>query len=333
MAIMTNRAKPQIIRLLLLVVLLSWAAALPRANPAKNPKVSGALIIVDFTETGNGAEGASYFFYGKTLEQIITACGQSFAAVVEDGAGRPVFLKQLAVKYKRASNKRWISKKNQTLKIYVFSTGNVIPEMKTTEKARKTTISDHITLLVKLIAKEAARSGEISMTEHTYFLKKKRAQLTVTVAQGTGKKVSFDMITGPKEHWFLSADLTVAKLSQVKFNADKGTTEPKETPKQFYVGLNFMLGDVLLERRALWKNFFLKGMLKFSKNPLDSYGIGIGYRFPSVKILGLDISALSIFGVLTWSKENPDTQAGKLTKYQWQLGISYNLDRALSWVK
>jgi alpha-D-ribose 1-methylphosphonate 5-triphosphate synthase subunit PhnL len=79
-------------------------------------------------------------------------------------SGRPDFLKQLAVKYKRASNKRWISKKNQTLKIYVFSTGNVIPEMKTTEKARKTTISDHITLLVKLIAKEAARSGEISMT-------------------------------------------------------------------------------------------------------------------------------------------------------------------------
>ena len=141
------------------------------------------------------------------------------------------------------------------------------------------------------------------------------------------------MITGPREHWFLSADLTVAKLSQVKFNADKGTTEPKETPKQFYVGLNFMLGDVLLERRALWKNFFLKGMVKFSKNPLDSYGIGIGYRFPPVKILGLDISALSIFGALTWSKENSETQAGKLTKYQWQLGISYNLDRALSWVK
>ena len=103
--------------------------------------------------------------------------------------------------------------------------------------------------------------------------------------------------------------------------------------QQFYVGLNFMLGDVLLERQALWKNFFLKGMVKFSKNPLDSYGIGIGYRFPPVKILGLDISALSIFGALTWSKENPDTQAGKLTKYQWQLGISYNLDRALSWVK
>ena len=141
------------------------------------------------------------------------------------------------------------------------------------------------------------------------------------------------MITGPREHWFLSADLTVAKLSQVKFNTDKGTTEPKETPKQFYVGLNFMLGDVLLERRALWKNFFLKGMIKFSKNPLDSYGIGIGYRFPPVKILGLDISALSIFGALTWSKENTDTKDNKLTKYQWQLGISYNLDRALSWVK
>jgi hypothetical protein len=36
--------------------------------------------------------------------------------------------------------------------------------MKTTEKARKTAISDHITLLMKLIAKEVARTGEISMT-------------------------------------------------------------------------------------------------------------------------------------------------------------------------
>ena len=131
MAIMTNRAKHQIISLLVLVVLLSGAAALPRTNPA-TPPIRGALIIVDFTETGNGAEGAIYFFYNKTLEQIITACGQSLAAVVEDGAGRPDFLKQLPVKYKRATNKRWISKKNQPLKIYVFFTGNVIPEMKTT---------------------------------------------------------------------------------------------------------------------------------------------------------------------------------------------------------
>jgi hypothetical protein len=57
-------------------------------------------------------------------------------------------------------------------------------------------------------------------------------------------------------------------------------------------------------------------MVKFSKNSLDSYGIGIGYRFPPVKILGLDISALSIFGALTFSKENTGIQAGKLTKYQ-----------------
>lgn len=288
---------------------------------------------MDFTGSSSGETPAVYFFYNKTLNDIITACGESIAAVVEDGAARPGFLKQLAAKFKRASNKRWISEVNLQLKVYSFFKGNVTPTMQTIEKARKTTLKDHITLLVKLIAKEAARAGEISMTENTYSLQKKRALLTVTVSQGAEKKVSFDMMTGPQEHWFLSADLTVAKLSNVKFTNDKGAVEPKETPKQFYVGLNFMLGDILSERQALWKNFFFKGMIKFSKNPLDSYGLGIGYRFPPVKFLGLDISALSVFGALTWTKETSEIQTGKLTKYQWQFGISYNLDKALSWIK
>lgn len=58
MTIINNRAKHQIICLFLLVVLLSGAAALLRANPAEPSPIRGALIIVDFTETGNGAEGA-----------------------------------------------------------------------------------------------------------------------------------------------------------------------------------------------------------------------------------------------------------------------------------
>jgi hypothetical protein len=335
MAITTTWNQYRIIYLLVTALVLSLAAEPPRAYPAEKPSDPGALIIVDFTGSGTGSSEtpAVYFFYKKTLDHIITTCGESAAVVVEDGVSRPDFLKQLAKKFKRASNKRWISKVNHQLKVFTFFKGNVTPTMQTIEKARKTALKDHITLLVKLVVKEAARAGEISMTENTYTLAKRRAQLTVTVSQSEGKKVTFDMITGPQEHWFLSADLTVVKLSDVKFTTDKGTVDPQETPKQFYVGLNFMLGDILSNRQALWKNFFFKGMIKFSKNPLDSYGLGIGYRFPPVKFLGLDISALSIFGALTWTKERAGTQAGKLTKYQWQLGISYNLDKALSWVK
>jgi hypothetical protein len=61
MSIMTNRAKLQIIKLLFLVVLLSGAEALLRANPAEPSPIRGALIIVDFTETGKNNFPGTFF--------------------------------------------------------------------------------------------------------------------------------------------------------------------------------------------------------------------------------------------------------------------------------
>jgi len=142
-----------------------------------------------------------------------------------------------------------------------------------------------------------------------------------------------EIVTGPAEHWFLSADLPILKLSKVKFTGNEGSIEPKETPKVFYLGVNWMIGDVLKERLHLLKNFFIKGMVKFDKKPLDSYGFGIGYRFPAVRVLGLDMSAFSVFMSWLWTKEETEDKKTGLTKRQMQLGFGFNLDKALSWIK
>jgi hypothetical protein len=164
-------------------------------------------------------------------------------------------------------------------------------------------------------------------------LGKKFAILTVSASLGGKKTSKVEVITGPREHWFLTADLPVAKLSNVKFVQDKGTVEPRETPKNLYLGLNWMIGDILAEKQNLLKNFFLKAMLKMSKAPLDGYGIGIGYRFPKVRLLGIDISSFSMFASLIWTKEEIEDKTEKLKKRQFLFGISYNLDKALGWVK
>ncbi len=85
-------------------------------------------------------------------------------------------------------------------------------------------------------------------------------------------------------------------------------------------------------KQSLLKHLFLKGMIRAAKKPLDSFGVGLGYRFPEVNVLGLDISSISIFAALVWSNEELEDKS-EIKKRQILLGISYNLDKALKWLK
>jgi hypothetical protein len=317
-------------------------------------------IVVDFTGVNSGSGTLVYRIFGKDIVEIIAGLNRSLPADrqidvcmvlgerAEDKTGackgkemedeeisraRETFLKELKNKYKKALAQRWISKKNDNLEVYVFHIGKKA-EIKIEEKKRKTRIAQDISILTKLIVSDLTKSEMfISMVDRQYRLGKQYSSLIVAAVLDKEKEEKMEIITGPAEHWFLSADLIVLRLSKVEFVSNQVTIEPRETPKVFYLGVNWMVGDILKERQNLLKNFFVKGTVKFSKKPFDSYGFGIGYRFPEVKVLGIDISSFSVFGSWLWTKEQLEDKSKELTKRQLQFGISFNLDKAMGWVK
>ncbi|MGE5343462.1 MAG: hypothetical protein ACM3SY_18490 [Candidatus Omnitrophota bacterium] len=343
---------------LFLIMLLAFVTSLPIRATDDNVEKTQATIIVDFTGINKDASTLVYKFFGKDITEVVSELnrneknkvnalmildnvkeGMSTDKINEANRAKETFLTELKNNYKEVPNKRWISRKKDTIAVYVFHMAKNA-EIKIEEKERKTSLAQDVSVLKHLIVEYAAREGEaITVAEKRFTLEKKYGKLEVSVIldkdekKAEQKEEKMEIITGPTEHWFLSADFTAAKLTKVKFITSQGAWEPRETPKAFYLGMNWMIGDILKERQNLLKNFFIKGMLKFSKNPLESYGIGIGYKFPKVRVLGIDISCFSAFAALLWSKEQSADQTKELKKRQVQAGFSFNLDKAMGWVK
>jgi hypothetical protein len=330
----------------LILVIIGYLFLFSGSNlPAKSSTKDQGTIIFDFTGKKGDAPKA-YVFGRKDVETVVTKLGMKIEEVINGSKSRQAFLKKLKKKYKRGTDNRWLSKEGDKLEVFVFFTKPKVmpgkkkeelkPKIEFTEKSRKTKISKDLSTLVKLIVAMTTKgvsSSDIELARTTYKLGKRRGTLTVSATLKEKKSSKIEVVTGPTEHWFLSTDLPVGKLSEVKFVQKTGTIEPRETPKNIYLGLNRMLGDILKEKQNILKNFFIKGMLKISKKPLDGYGMGIGYRFPKVRPLGIDISSFSVFGAVMWTKEENADKTETLTKRQVLFGIGYNLDKASGWMK
>jgi len=331
-------------------------------NGKAKPVKASATVIIDFTSPGDDSSASVYRFFRKDIYAIADELNKSLPAdkqiniemvlkKTDEAANanesdrekatrmqgvsneREKFLSELKMRFKKAQEQRWISKKGEKLDVYVFHVGTK-GEIKIEEKKRKTRIAQDASVLVKLIVLERTKGERnVLMESRQYTLGKQYGTLSVSAVVDKEKEEKMEILTGPVEHWFLSADLLLVKLSDVKFVVDQGTLEPRETPKVFYIGVNWMIGDIITEQQNLLKNFFLKGMVKFSRKPFDSYGLGIGYRFPGVKVLGIDISAFSAFGAMVWTKESVENNTKTVTKRQWQFGVSFNLDKAMGWIK
>jgi hypothetical protein len=303
----------------------------------KNLVGKKATLIFDFTIQNENQSNKSYFIRGLDIDGI---CKKLNVNKPETGDSKSIvnFLVEFRKKYNEMRENRWISKKGYILEIYVFFMGGKTAKINIKEERRKTRIAADISVLKKIIGKimDEKKPPEYDMKSFSYTLTKTRAVLSISVDfegnKGNLKKI--ELITGPTEHLFLSVDLPVSKISVAKFLGDNGTIEPKETPKEFYIGFNCMIGDILSEKQCVLKNLFFKGMLKLSKKPLDSYGVGIGYRFPRIRFLGINLSSFSMFASLIWTKEeNEENNSDTLTKRQVLFGFSYNLDKALEWMK
>lgn len=164
-----------------------------------------------------------------------------------------------------------------------------------------------------------------------------RASTTPPPPQQAESSLKAEIITGPREHWFLSADVPVTKAEQLKLNSTTGELELANEPSAFYIGLNFLLGDLLATKQSLADVLALKLLVKASSHPLDSIGIGVALRGRHLKKYGLNFDLISPFVGVTFTLQDVESADGVRPdggrNSELRFGVALNLDQALSWAK
>lgn len=146
--------------------------------------------------------------------------------------------------------------------------------------------------------------------------------------------------TGPTERLHLSTDIPVNEVEQLQIDDENQQLVLRDEPSRFYLGLNYQFGDAEIQHRGkrFWKNFYLKGMIEASSEPLDSWGVGVGLNgIPFAKSF-LDLSTLAPFIGYTFTKEADSETDGTLApkagrNAELRFGMSLNLTKALAWIQ
>lgn len=274
------------------------------------------------------------------------------------------------------------SRKGDVIRVYCFyrEDGNKQAEVRIKEEPRQPIVVGQLKVLARLISAIAAGLPEaglppVVMEKFDYTTTLKRATLSVSAeikdnpqgqVGGGGANndvkwvVVFDftktddgknapktvasVLTGPREAWSISADVPVGTIGDVNFD-DKGENiELADTPDAFYAGFNYALaGDVARPPSRFLEAVTVKGLLKASRRPSDSFGIGIGLRpglFRNAHPLLQIFDTLSPYVAYTRTRveENQDNADGTTTKVRFKrnditVGISLDITKALDFVK
>lgn len=226
--------------------------------------------------------------------------------------------------------------KDQELTVF-YDSCVITGDIKFTETERNSRIFDDIVLLAKKLAGATADSG-CGPTSKSYRIKYDRSTIKVTATNSEGKELgSKVLIVGPIERLSLGIDLPVSNRKTLKYDGSTNSLVPKNSDNQLFISFNIAAGDVLTKPQELpWQERLeFKILVKASSHPLDSYGVGIGYKLPP--IAKIDLQGLSIFGGYFAEKEDSVTgttpQIGQHTRRLWRFGVSYDLSTALKWAK
>lgn len=209
-----------------------------------------------------------------------------------------------------------------------------------TETARKSRIREETESVLKAGFKDGWLSpfgfaeGEPPKTCYLHTAQFKRGTLAVEVTQknaGAADVVhSGKVLIGPAEHWYLSADMPVSNVDQLKYDSATNTFVEKAQPASFYASINGRLGDVYTHYS--WKDYHktiaLKGMFKASSRPTESMGIGLGFPVPWEQI------PLELFVAHVWTKADSNGTGTSLKKSDDTVfGITFNISKGLAWFK
>lgn len=232
---------------------------------------------------------------------------------------------------------RMIKNKGDTIIIY-YNSCKLAGEITFKEEERNSRIHNELLQVAKKLAGPAPSATDLCITKSaTYTTRYSRSIMTVTAPLEGDKVISRSIIVGPIERLSLGIDLPVGNRRTLQYDEASRSLVPKDSSAQLFLSLNVSGGDVLTEDDELHglSRVSLKIMVRASSHPLDSYGIGVGYRLPKFK--SLDLEGFSIFAAYLTDKQ--DMVVGGLPQLDnakrrvWRAGISYDLGTALKWVK
>lgn len=251
---------------------------------------------------------------GDHLDFLLTSCQPT-----ESGAPLPVTpivqrLYDCADCLAAYRETRFITRRGDTVVLIVLYDANVIADNRGLKVAFSEAPRDSELLatgkaLVKLTQKETQPKAAPACIAFTYTLQHKRSHLKVSLSTGSAATTapaaaadpllqpgggrpaaplppvveSPQVVLGPHEHWFFSADFSISKAS---VKVAKTPTVPDEAikSKDFFVALNFAVADLLadregtLQRRSFWKEFVIKGQVTPSREPWTAWAVGLGVR-------------------------------------------------------
>lgn len=209
---------------------------------------------------------------------------------------------------------------------------NTRPRPSFVERARRSELLAATNALLPLALPEAGRGRRLACTSFVHILAHRRSYLTVNVASGgTGRDAapvvpqvaSPEITLGSEERWFLSLDVTMPRVAW-----GQQPSQPDETTlahRDFFIGLNYALGDLLvdraasLQRRSIWDEFLLKLQLAPSRTPWTSWAAGIGFRSSRVQNVLWDMELVHPYVVV-------GRHAGTGSKAAWRVVVGLGWD-------
>lgn len=240
-----------------------------------------------------------------------------------------------------ATSARWIAGRRDTLRVLVVYQDSLprvqdsLPRVSIREVPRQSRWRADLLTLARIALKDATRQEggieavKVYCATFSYPLQLERSVLQLS-ASAIGKQepdsLAHELMTGPSEHWYLSADVPFSALRY-----DGGKLDSVKNPAVFYLGLNYLFGDLLSEDRPSWRNLGVKGVIRLSRDPLESWGLSVTYRGSLVQGIPGFETISPFLGVLSSRRE----AASDTEERKWEVvfGAGFNLDKALEWVK
>jgi len=262
----------------------------------------------------------------KTLDTVATLVqSQCSTAEVNRDFGDAV----KALGTKQQSPTRWISTSGDVIWVVVLFNPGTDREIEIEETRRKTHLAGDLAALADLVKKGGFNASHVAMAAFPYVLTETRADLTVKVASVDEKNAVavISLKSGPAEYFSLSANLPVTSVSQLTIDSQQQVVT-KQAPKEFLVGFDWNFGDVYSDY-SMWNlsRGFVTAMARFSKQPLDTLGVGLGYNFGPVSLFGGPLGIRQ-----PTSASAAGTAVAMRYKVAWRLGVAFDLGTAAGWV-
>ncbi len=196
-----------------------------------------------------------------------------------------------------------------------------------TEERRDLRIVKELREVARAVAKADSAPTRSDELCGSYTASMKRSTITVrALGDGDVELEKVVIIFGPEEGGYLSADIPIGDIKQLKYDTATNTVVERGTPSSIYLGINYKpFGDVYSEYEVTdyKNNFAVKLMFKASSKPGNSYGVGLAYSF--------DIAEVFVARIRTKSDPSiPETTRGY--KDSTVVGVSFNVSKGIDWL-